>query len=51
MKVRGPFVLRLPTWATKVAMQITGTGARLLGKATLLSPDKAKALLDKPAGQ
>jgi nucleoside-diphosphate-sugar epimerase len=45
VKARGPFVLRLPTWATKVAMQVTGTGARLLGKATLLSPDKAKELL------
>ena len=45
VEARGPFVLRLPAWATKMAMYVTGTGARLMGKATLLSPDKAKELL------
>jgi nucleoside-diphosphate-sugar epimerase len=42
---RKPIALRLPGWATRVTLGITGTGARLLGRATLLSADKAKELL------
>jgi nucleoside-diphosphate-sugar epimerase len=42
---RKPIVLRLPGWAARVTLSLTGTGARLLGRATLLSADKAKELL------
>ena len=40
-----PFVLRVPAWAARATMHVTGSAARLVGKATMLSPDKAKELL------
>jgi nucleoside-diphosphate-sugar epimerase len=42
---REPIVLPLPSWATRAVLHLTGTGARLLGRATLLSSDKATELL------
>jgi len=40
-----PIVLRLPGWAARATLRLTGTGARLVGRATLLSADKGKELL------
>jgi nucleoside-diphosphate-sugar epimerase len=44
-KTPRPLVLRFPNWAARATLQITGAAARLVGKATMLSPDKAKELL------
>lgn len=41
----GPTIVTLPAWLTKSAMSLTGAAARIAGRATLLSPDKAKELL------
>ncbi|UCG87221.1 MAG: NAD(P)-dependent oxidoreductase [Gemmatimonadota bacterium] len=38
-------VLPLPGWVTRATLRLTGTSARLLGRTTLLSTDKAKELL------
>ena len=38
----GPVIIPLPQWLTRAAMGVTYLGARLVGRRTLLSPDKAK---------
>jgi nucleoside-diphosphate-sugar epimerase len=43
--VRDPFVLPLPSPITRAALAITGTTAKLLGRRTLLSSDKAAEFL------
>jgi nucleoside-diphosphate-sugar epimerase len=40
-----PWVLRLPHWATRAFLTVSGTAARLTGRATVLSPDKGDELL------
>jgi nucleoside-diphosphate-sugar epimerase len=40
-----PIIVHLPGWVARGAMHVTGTTAKLLGKATLLSPDKANEFL------
>ncbi len=43
--VAAPRVVSLPGWLTRAVMTVTGTAGRLAGRATMLSPDKAKELL------
>lgn len=43
--VRSPVVVPLPRWFTRAALAVTGTAARLAGKATVLSPDKGNEFL------
>ena len=42
---RKPRIVRVPAWITRAALVVTGTAARLTGRATLLSPDKGNDLL------
>ncbi len=44
-KQTGPIILTIPSWATRATLQVTGLAARLLGRATLLSPDKGNEFL------
>ena len=39
---RTPRLLPLPRWVASAALGVTGTFARLIGRATVLTPDKAK---------
>ncbi len=43
--LRHPFVVPLPALVARGALQVTGTAARLLGRATVLSPDKGPEFL------
>lgn len=40
-----PFVIPIPEFAARAALWVTGTAARLAGRTTLLSPDKANEFL------
>ncbi len=42
---RGPRIIRLPAPVTHLALALTGTAARLAGRRTVLSPDKAAEFL------
>jgi nucleoside-diphosphate-sugar epimerase len=40
-----PTIVHLPAWVARGALRVTGAAARLAGKATMLSPDKASEFL------